>query len=131
MAVTILLNFEWPPPLKCKDRPAPQTPRHLHRPEKREERTTEGGLEVAREETIWPISSPSRDAGCRVSIFIADKRHRSRPSHWRAIIELHTGAYCDAHAEAHERRDTELERCDMAGLCAIARTEVHAGHGLT
>src|SRR6056297_2160411 len=82
-------------------------------PEKREERTTEGGLEVAREENrLAHFIAPLREAGCRVSIFIAADRRQIEAAHriGAEVIELHTGAYCDAHAEARpEERDRELE----------------------
>ena len=64
-------------------------------PEKREERTTEGGLEVAREENhLAHFIAPLRDAGCRVSIFIAADRAQIEAANriGAAVIELHTGA---------------------------------------
>lgn len=105
-------------------------------PEKREERTTEGGLEVAREENrLAHFIAPLRDAGCRVSIFIAaDRRQIEAAARIGApVIELHTGAYCDAHAEGRlGERDAELERLrDMAAFGHELGLEVHAGHGLT
>jgi len=105
-------------------------------PEKREERTTEGGLEVAQDENrLAHFIAPLRDAGCRVSIFIAaDQRQIEAANRIGAeVIELHTGAYCDAHAEGRtEDRDTELEKLRaMAGFAHSLDLEVHAGHGLT
>ncbi|MGR3320903.1 MAG: pyridoxine 5'-phosphate synthase [Pseudooceanicola sp.] len=105
-------------------------------PEKREERTTEGGLEVAREENrLAHFIAPLREAGCRVSIFIAADRPQIEAAHriGAEVIELHTGAYCDAHAEGRiEERDAELERLrDMAAFAHSLGLEVHAGHGLT
>ena len=105
-------------------------------PEKREERTTEGGLEVAREENhLAHFIAPLRDAGCRVSIFIAADRRQIEAAHriGAPVIELHTGAYCDADAEGDTAaRDTELARLiDMAAFAADLGLEVHAGHGLT
>lgn len=105
-------------------------------PEKREERTTEGGLEVAREENaLAHYIAPLRDAGCRVSIFIAaDQRQIEAANRIGAeVIELHTGAYCDAHAEGRfDDRDAELKRLtDMAAFADDLGLEVHAGHGLT
>lgn len=105
-------------------------------PEKREERTTEGGLEVAREENkIGDFIAPLREAGCRVSIFIAaDQRQIESAARIGApVIELHTGAYCDAHAEGRfNERDAELERLrDMTKFASDLGLEVHAGHGLT
>ncbi|MDR9484862.1 MULTISPECIES: pyridoxine 5'-phosphate synthase [Sediminimonas] len=105
-------------------------------PEKREERTTEGGLEVAREENkLAHFIAPLRDAGCRVSIFIAAERAQVEAAHriGAQVIELHTGAYCDAHAEGRfDARDAELERLrEMAALADDLGLEVHAGHGLT
>jgi pyridoxine 5-phosphate synthase len=105
-------------------------------PEKREERTTEGGLEVAREENrIAHFIAPLRDAGCRVSIFIAaDRRQIEAAARIGApVVELHTGAYCDAHAEGRmAERDAELARLrEMSAHAASLGLEVHAGHGLT
>ncbi|MEO0371166.1 MAG: pyridoxine 5'-phosphate synthase [Pseudomonadota bacterium] len=105
-------------------------------PEKREERTTEGGLEVAREENrLAHYIAPLRDVGCRVSIFIAaDRRQIEAAARIGAeVIELHTGAYCDAHADGDmETRDRELQSLrEMAAFGASMGLEVHAGHGLT
>ncbi|MEM6973802.1 MAG: pyridoxine 5'-phosphate synthase [Pseudomonadota bacterium] len=105
-------------------------------PERREERTTEGGLEVAADQNrLAHFIAPLADAGCRVSIFIAaDARQIEAAARIKAdIIELHTGAYCDAHAEGrYDDRDGELER--LRGMARYAHDlglEVHAGHGLT
>jgi pyridoxine 5-phosphate synthase len=105
-------------------------------PEKREERTTEGGLEVAREENaLAHYIAPLRDAGCRVSIFIAADKRQIEAAHriGAEVIELHTGAYCDAHAEGRfDVRDEELRKLtDMAAFAHDLGLEVHAGHGLT
>lgn len=105
-------------------------------PEKREERTTEGGLEVARDENrLAHFIAPLRGAGCRVSIFIAaDQRQIVAANRIGAeVIELHTGAYCDFHAEGrYDERDAELERLrEMSTFAYSLGLEVHAGHGLT
>lgn len=105
-------------------------------PEKREERTTEGGLEVAREENqLAHFIAPLRDAGCRVSIFIAADQNQIEAAAriGAEVIELHTGAYCDAHAEGRfDERDAELERLrEMSAYAHTLGLEVHAGHGLT
>ena len=105
-------------------------------PEKREERTTEGGLEVAREENaLAHYIAPLREAGCRVSIFIAaDQRQIEAAARIGAqVIELHTGAYCDAHSDGDfAARDVELERMrEMSTYAHSLGLEVHAGHGLT
>ncbi|CUJ82937.1 Pyridoxine 5'-phosphate synthase [Shimia thalassica] len=105
-------------------------------PEKREERTTEGGLEVAREENkLAHFIAPLRDAGCRVSIFIAADPAQIEAANriGAQVIELHTGAYCDFHAEGRfEERDEELERLrEMSAFAHSLGLEVHAGHGLT
>ena len=104
-------------------------------PEKREERTTEGGLEVAREENrLAHFIAPLRDVGCRVSIFIAADQRQIEAAHriGAQVIELHTGAYCDAHAEGrYEDRDRELEALrEMSAFGHSLGMEVHAGHGL-
>ena len=105
-------------------------------PEKREERTTEGGLEVAREENrLAHFIAPLRNAGCRVSIFIAAERAQIDAAHriGAQVVELHTGAFCDAHAEGRiEDRDRELESLrEMAAHAHSLGLEVHAGHGLS
>lgn len=105
-------------------------------PEKREERTTEGGLEVAREENrLAHFIAPLREAGSRVSIFIAADQPQIEAAHriGAAVVELHTGAYCDFHAEGRfAERDAELKRLtEMASFAASLGLEVHAGHGLT
>ena len=105
-------------------------------PEKREEKTTEGGLEVAREENrLAHFIAPLRDTGCRVSIFIAAEKRQIEAAHriGAEVIELHTGAYCDAHAEGRDdERDVELQRLrEMSTFAHSLGLEVHAGHGLT
>ncbi len=105
-------------------------------PEKREERTTEGGLEVAREENhLAHFIAPLREVGCRVSIFIAADRRQIEAAHriGAPVIELHTGAYCEHDIAGDiEARDAELERLrEMATFASSLGLEVHAGHGLT
>jgi pyridoxine 5-phosphate synthase len=105
-------------------------------PERREERTTEGGLEVAREENrLAHFIAPLREAGCRVSIFVAADRRQIEAAHriGAAVVELHTGACCDAFAEGDDAEHAaELARLtEMAALADDLGLEVHAGHGLT
>lgn len=105
-------------------------------PEKREERTTEGGLDVLRDERfLADYIAPLRDAGSRVSIFIgADAAQIQAAAKIGAqVVELHTGAYCDYHyAGEFSERDAELRRLqEMATLAQSLGLEVHAGHGLT
>ncbi|MFD1511326.1 pyridoxine 5'-phosphate synthase [Lacimonas salitolerans] len=136
-ALTVPLNFE----MAATDEMQAIALRHKPHavclvPEKREERTTEGGLEVAREENrLAHFIAPLRDAGCRVSIFIAADRAQIEAANriGAQVIELHTGAYCDFHAEGRfDERDTELEKMrDMAAFAHDLGLEVHAGHGLT
>ena len=80
-------------------------------PEKREERTTEGGLDVVREEKkLAHFITPLRDKGSRVSIFIAADENQIRAASriGAQVVELHTGAYCDLHYEKSFReRDAE------------------------
>ena len=136
-ALTLPLNFE----MAATDEMQAIALRHKPHavcivPEKREERTTEGGLEVAREENrLAHFIAPLAEAGCRVSIFIAaDQRQIEAAARINAsVVELHTGAYCDLHAEGRfAERDEELERLtEMASFAASLGLEVHAGHGLT
>lgn len=105
-------------------------------PEKREERTTEGGLEVAQDEKrLAQYITPLREAGSRVSIFIGADKVQIDAAHriGAEVIELHTGAYCDFHAEGKfDERDAELERLrEMSAYAHSIGLEVHAGHGLT
>ena len=105
-------------------------------PERREERTTEGGLEVAREENrLAHYIAPLAEAGCRVSIFIAadPAQIEAAARIGAAVVELHTGAYCDLHQEGRfAERDAELERLRrMSAFAHSLGLEVHAGHGLT
>jgi pyridoxine 5-phosphate synthase len=105
-------------------------------PEKREERTTEGGLDVARlHTTVAPIVRTLVDAGARVSLFIEpDPIHIAvAEAMGAAVVELHTGAYADACAHG----DTERAQAILGTLRAAAERgaarglEIHAGHGLT
>jgi len=101
-------------------------------PEKREERTTEGGLDAAGlHNQLAPVVSRLTDAGIRVSLFIeATERQLDAAIRLGApVVEFHTGEY--AHA-AGEDRARELKRiADMAALAAKNGIEPHAGHGLT
>ena len=105
-------------------------------PVKREELTTEGGLDVAREENrLARFIAPLREAGARVSLFIAAERAQIDAASriGAQVVELHTGAYCDAHAEGRlETRDRELDGLrEMAAHAHALGLEVHAGHGLS
>jgi pyridoxine 5-phosphate synthase len=105
-------------------------------PEKREERTTEGGLDViAGENHLNPFVAPLKDAGIRVSLFIEpDERAVQASTRIGAqVVELHTGAYCEAALEHDASRLAhELARIKRAAETgADLGLEVHAGHGLT
>jgi pyridoxine 5-phosphate synthase len=136
-ALTVPLNFE----MAATDEMQAIALRHKPHavcivPEKREERTTEGGLEVAADENrLAHFIAPLADAGCRVSIFIAaDQRQIEAAARIGApVVELHTGAYCDAHHDGRfTDRDAELARLRaMSTFAASLGLEVHAGHGLT
>ncbi|PTQ10986.1 pyridoxine 5'-phosphate synthase [Sphingomonas oleivorans] len=101
-------------------------------PERREERTTEGGLDAAGQHAhLAPFVARLGDAGIRVSLFIEpDPRQIEAALKLGApVVEFHTGAY--AHAEG-EARAQELRRiADAAALAAKNGIEAHAGHGLT
>jgi pyridoxine 5-phosphate synthase len=101
-------------------------------PERREERTTEGGLDAAGQlHHLAPIVAKLSDAGVRVSLFIeADSRQIEAAIKLGApVVEFHTGAY--AHAEGNARA-AELRRItEAAALAAKNGIEPHAGHGLT
>lgn len=101
-------------------------------PERREERTTEGGLDAAGQHNrLYPIIQKLADAGIRVSLFIAPEvRQLDAAIRLGAhVVEFHTGEY--AHASGGDRA-VELKRiADMAALAARNGIEPHAGHGLT
>jgi len=104
-------------------------------PERREELTTEGGLDlVGQQDALRPVIARLNDAGVRVSLFIAaEPRQIEMAARLRApVIEIHTGAWCDAVVDNHTARaDAEWQRI-VAGsaLARSAGLEVHAGHGL-
>jgi len=105
-------------------------------PEKREELTTEGGLDAAGQHNrLAPIVARLCDAGIRVSMFIAaDPRQIEASARLQApVIEIHTGAWCDALAAGKDSEaGAEWERIRAgARLARAAGLEVHAGHGLT
>ena len=101
-------------------------------PEKREERTTEGGLDAAgQRQWLSPMVAKLGEAGIRVSLFIEpDPRQIEAALHLGVpVVELHTGRYAELDGEA---RTEELRRLsDAAALAAKNGIEVHAGHGLT
>ena len=101
-------------------------------PEKREERTTEGGLDAASQHNhLKPMVARLRDAGIRVSLFIeADPRQLEAAVVLGApVVELHTGRYCELEGAAQK---AELERLRKgAALCARLGLECHMGHGLS
>jgi pyridoxine 5-phosphate synthase len=101
-------------------------------PEKREEVTTEGGLDAAGQHNrLQPIVSRLTDAGIRVSLFIeASERQLEAALRLGApVVEFHTGEYANA---AGGQVPVELKRiADMAALAAKNGIEPHAGHGLT
>jgi pyridoxine 5-phosphate synthase len=105
-------------------------------PERREERTTEGGLDVARgHNEVAPYVSRLCDAGIRVSLFIDPRPVQIAVAHalGAPVVELHTGAYCEAVASG----DLLRAENELAGIRAAAEAghglglEVHAGHGIT
>jgi pyridoxine 5-phosphate synthase len=105
-------------------------------PEKRAERTTEGGLDVASDENrLAHFIAPLREAGSRVSIFVAAEARQVEAAAriGAAVVELHTGAYCDAAAEGRtEEAGAELARLrEMSAFAHGLGLEVHAGHGLS
>ena len=105
-------------------------------PEKREERTTEGGLDVAGDEArLAAYIAPLRAAGCRVSMFIGHDPRQIEASAriGAAVVELHTGHYSDLHAEGR-LAEANVELAALVKGAALAHSlglEVHAGHGLT
>ena len=104
-------------------------------PERREERTTEGGLDVARgHAAIGPVVRALRDAGIRVSLFIEANPIQIAVAEAMGaqVVELHTGAYCDAvKAGETDRAVRLLDQLKVGAADAHRRgLEVHAGHGI-
>ena len=102
-------------------------------PEKREEVTTEGGLDVAAQHKhLTPFVSSLNDAGIRVSLFIDPEPVQLHVAKalGAPVVELHVGAYCDA--DNPQAREHELGRIvHAAEYAANLGLEVHAGHGLS
>lgn len=103
-------------------------------PERREEITTEGGLDVAGQHNrVAPVVSSLRAAGIRVSLFIeADPVQIAAAKAVGAqVIELHTGAYCEAVRHRRAEAAHLLQRLkDGARQASELGLEVHAGHGI-
>jgi len=104
-------------------------------PERREERTTEGGLDAAGQRAqLAPVIAELNRAGIRVSLFIAAERAQIEAAALLAapVIEIHTGAWCDALAQRHlAEAQSQWERIQAgAKLAREHGLEVHAGHGL-
>ena len=105
-------------------------------PERREELTTEGGLDVVgAQSALSEYAAALRDAGIRVSLFIdpAEPQIAAAREIGADIVELHTGSYCEADLSGGQAATArELERLSAAAAAAAAAgLEVHAGHGLT
>ncbi|MGW9331311.1 pyridoxine 5'-phosphate synthase [Bosea sp. NPDC055594] len=104
-------------------------------PEKREERTTEGGLDVVGQAAaLAPAITRLAAAGCRVSLFIEpDEAPIAMAAKLGApVVELHTGTWCHAVADGHaDKAEAEFQRlASGAAFAASLGLEVHAGHGL-
>ncbi len=135
--LTIPLNFE------CAATAEMQAIALRHRPhaiclvpERREERTTEGGLDVASDRNrLTDYITPLREAGIRVSMFVGHDPRQIEASAriGAAVVELHTGHYSDLHAEG-KLAESHAELAALQQAAALAHDlglEVHAGHGLT
>jgi pyridoxine 5-phosphate synthase len=104
-------------------------------PERRQELTTEGGLDVIGQHNhLVPIIAELKAAGIRVSLFIAadPKQIETAAMVGAPVIEIHTGAWCEAVIDGHETMARmELERITKgATLAKKLGLEIHAGHGL-
>lgn len=104
-------------------------------PERRQERTTEGGLDVASDANrLTGYVARLADMGARVSLFVAADGRQVEASAriGAAVVELHTGRFCDAVAEDRpEDAEAELARLrEAAAQAAALGLEVHLGHGI-
>jgi len=101
-------------------------------PEKREERTTEGGIDIVSHfARLKPIVTQLRDAGIRVSMFIEPDRKQIDAARelGAPVVELHTGAYANASGAEREKLLKHIR--NGAEFGADIGLEIHAGHGLT
>jgi pyridoxine 5-phosphate synthase len=101
-------------------------------PEKREERTTEGGIDcIGQHNRLKPIISALAEAGIRVSMFIEPDRKQLDAARalGAPVVELHTGAYANAQGAAREHLLKKIHNAAEFG--ADLGLEIHAGHGLT
>lgn len=100
-------------------------------PERREERTTEGGLDAQKlERELIPYVHKLRDNGSRVSLFIVPNEAQIFAARrvGAQVIEIHTGHYCHLEREAQHQELVAIQEC--AAIASEAGLEVHAGHGL-
>ena len=136
-AISIPLNFEMAATDEMQEIALATQPHAVCLvPERRAERTTEGGLEVAADDNrLAAYIAPFKAAGTRVSLFIGPeiKQVEAAARIGADIIELHCGLYCDLHDEGRfDARDAELARLTaMATHAHGLGLEVHAGHGLS
>ena len=136
-AISIPLNFEMAATAEMQKIVLATAPHAVCLvPERREEVTTEGGLDVAGDVArLTDYVGVLSEAGIRVSMFIGHDPRQIEASAkiGAAVIELHTGHYCDLHYEGRfAERDTELEALRAGAAYADSLgLEVHAGHGLT
>lgn len=105
-------------------------------PERREERTTEGGLDVSGQHNrLTPIIADLDEAGCRVSLFIeaTEAQIEAAASTKAKVVEFHTGAYAHALDDGDEALAARiLNQLKKGGkLAHLAGLEIHYGHGLT
>jgi len=104
-------------------------------PERRQERTTEGGLDVvAQHNPLAPVAAALGEAGIKVSLFIGAERRQIEAAARLSVpaIEIHTGSWCDAVTDGRDA-DAETEWQAIVDGAAYAHSlgiEVHAGHGL-
>jgi pyridoxine 5-phosphate synthase len=101
-------------------------------PEKREERTTEGGIDcITQFNRLKPIVAALSDAGIRVSMFIEPDRKQIDAAHnlGAPVVELHTGAYANASGDTRDKILRHIHQAAEFG--ADLGLEIHAGHGLT
>jgi pyridoxine 5-phosphate synthase len=101
-------------------------------PEKREERTTEGGIDcIGQHNRLKPIVSALAEAGIRVSMFIEPDRKQLDAARalGAPVVELHTGAYANASGAAQEKLLKHIVNAAVFGT--DLGLEIHAGHGLT
>jgi len=133
--ISIPLNFECAPTQEMIDIAIAHKPNACCIvPEKREEVTTEGGIDVLKNNAaLTKVSKKLRDAGIKVSIFIDPSEDQVKASKdiGADIVEVHSGKFCRIINEGKSSNDELKKISNASALADSLNLEVHSGHGIT